>query len=126
MWPLTPFGTCIEPTNVGAAGHSCPFGHRCSGCEFLRTDPSFQPELAAYLVQLLADRERLVTAVLPLAEWARREAPPSVEEIEAVRRLVRANDEAVAALDDDDRAAVEETIATMRKERAALGTTFPG
>lgn len=120
-----PFGMCTEPTNVAAGGHSCPFRHRCSGCEYFRTDPSFQPELAAYLAQLLADRERLATAVPQLAEWARREAAPSVEEIDAVRRVVRANDEAVAALDDDDRAAVEAAIVTMRKQRAALGTTFP-
>lgn len=101
---------------------SCPFRHRCTGCEYFRTDPSYQPELSAYLTQLLTDRERL-TGVLPqLAEWARRDAVPSQEEIGAVRRLLRANDEALAALADNDRAAVEEAISTMRKQRAALNT----
>lgn len=120
-----PFGTCTEPTNVAADGRSCPFRHRCTGCEYFRTDPSYQPELSAYLTQLLTDRERL-TGVLPqLAEWARRDAVPSQEEIGAVRRLLRANDEALAALADNDRAAVEEAISTMRKQRAALNTTFP-
>lgn len=120
-----PFGICTEPTNVAADGGSCPFRHRCMGCEYFRTDPSFQPELSAYLTQLLVDRERLAGALPALADWARRDAAPSEEEIEAVRRLLRANDEALAALDDDDCAAVEHAISTMRKQRATLQTTFP-
>ncbi len=120
-----PFGICTEPTNVAAGGHSCPFRHRCSGCEYFRTDPSFQPELRGYLAQLLADRERLAAAVPQLAEWARREATPSVEEIDAVRRLVRTNDEAIATLDQQDRDAIEDAITTMRKHRATLDVTFP-
>jgi integrase len=120
-----PFGICTEPTNVAADGHSCPFRHRCTGCEYFRTDPSFQPELRAYLTQLLADRERLATAVPQLAEWARREATPSAHEIDAVRRLVRANDEAIAALDQQDRDAIQEAITTIRKHRATLNVTFP-
>ncbi|MGH8910829.1 MAG: hypothetical protein ACRD0K_31155, partial [Egibacteraceae bacterium] len=120
-----PFGICTEPTNVAADGRSCPFRHRCTGCEYFRTDPSFQPELSAYLAQLLADRERLAGALPQLAEWARRDAAPSEEEIDAVRRLLRANDEALAALDEDDRAAVEGAISAMRQQRATLGTTFP-
>jgi len=120
-----PFGTCTEPANVAAGGRSCPFRHRCTGCEYFRTDPSYQPELSAYLTRLLADRERLVGALPQLADWARRDAVPSDEEIDAVRRLLRANDEALAALDDNDRAAVEAAISTMRKQRAMLDATFP-
>ena len=120
-----PFGTCTEPTNVAADGQSCPFRHRCTGCEYFRTDPSYQPELSAYLAQLLADRERLAGALPQLAEWARRDAAPSDEEIDAVRRLLRANDEALATLDDDDRAALEAAMATIRKHRATLEVSFP-
>jgi integrase len=120
-----PFGVCTEPTNVAAGGHSCPFRHRCSGCEYFRTDPSFQPELRAYLAQLLADRERLAIALPALAEWARRDASPSDDEIDAVRRLVRANDQAVAALDERDRHAIDEAITVIRKHRATLDVTFP-
>ena len=119
-----PFGICTEPTNVAAGGHSCPFRHRCTGCEYFRTDPSFQPELRAYLTQLLADRERLATAVPQLAEWARREATPSGEEIDAVRRLLRANDDAVATLN-QDRHAIQDAITTIRKHRATLDVTCP-
>lgn len=120
-----PFGICTEPTNVAADGHSCPFRHRCMGCEHFRTDPSYQSELHAYLEKLLADRERLGATLPQLAEWARRQAAPSDEEIEAVGRLLRANSEALASLDDNDREAAEEAIATLRKDRAVLGATFP-
>lgn len=120
-----PFGICTEPTNVDAGGRSCPFRHRCFGCEHFRTDPSYQPELTAYLTRLLEDRERLAAAVPQLAEWARRDAVPSEEEIEAVRRLISANTKALAELSDDDRAAVEEAIATIRKDRANLAVSFP-
>src|SRR5450759_2057842 len=120
-----PFGICTEPANVDAGGHSCPFRHRCTGCEYFRTDPSYTPELRGYLAQLLTDRERLTTAVPALADWARRDAAPSEEEIDAVRRLLRANDEVITGLDEDDRAAVETAITTIRTQRAQLDVSFP-
>ncbi len=120
-----PFGICTEPTNVAAGGRSCPFRHRCLGCEHFRTDPSYQPELQAYLAKLLEDRERLSAALPELAEWARRAAAPSDEEIEAVRRLLRANQGLVAELDEADRDALEAAIATIRKDRANLAASFP-
>lgn len=120
-----PFGMCTEPTNVSAGGHSCPFRHRCTGCEYFRTDPSYTPELRTYLTGLLADRERLATAIPALADWARRDAAPSDAEIDAVRRLLRANDEVLTGLDDTDRTAVEAAIATIRSQRSQLAVTFP-
>ena len=120
-----PFGICTEPTNVTADGRSCPFRHRCLGCEHFRTDPSYQPELRGYLTQLLADRERLAAALPQLAEWARADAAPTPQEIEAVRRLILANDEVLAGLDADDRQAVDTAIATVRSSRATLDATFP-
>jgi hypothetical protein len=120
-----PFGICTEPTNVTAGGHSCPFRHRCTGCTYFRTDPSYTPELHAYLARLLTDRERLATAIPALADWARADAAPSDEEIDAVRRLLRANDEVLTALDAVDRAAVDEAITAIRTQRATLDITFP-
>ena len=120
-----PFGICTEPANVAAGGHSCPFRHRCTGCTYFRTDPSYTPELRGYLAQLLADRERIAAAIPALAEWARRDAAPSEEEIDAVRRLLRASDEVLAGLDDDDRAAIQAAIATIRTQRAQLAVSFP-
>ena len=120
-----PFGICTEPSNVSAGGRSCPFRHRCFGCEYFRTDPSYQPELRGYLAQLLADHERLAAAIPQLAEWARADAVPSGEEIEVVRRLLLTNQEVLAGLDAEDRQRVETAIATARASRAALDATFP-
>lgn len=60
-----------------------------------------------------------------LAEWARTDAIPSDEEINAVRRLMRANEEQLADLGPAERQRIGTTIATMRKERAVLVNPFP-
>ena len=120
-----PFGICTEPTNVAADGRSCPFRHRCVGCTYFRTDPSYQPELKAYLAKLVEDHERLAAAVPQLVEWAKRDAAPSEEEIEAVRNLIRSNDEILASLEDSDREHIESAISTVRKARASLIDSFP-
>jgi hypothetical protein len=62
---------CIEPHNVKALGSACPFSHQCLGCVHFRTDPSYLPDLYAYLEQLLDARERLNAAVPQLRDWAR-------------------------------------------------------
>jgi len=120
-----PFGICTEPRNVAADGRSCPFRHRCMGCTYFRTDPSYQPELRSYLAKLVEDHERFGAAVPQLAEWARSDATPSEEEIEAVRDLIRSNDEVLESLDSSERERVQSAISTLRKARASLTTTFP-
>jgi integrase len=120
-----PLGLCTEPSNVKARGHGCVYRYRCVGCEHFRTDPSNQAELREYLHQLLAGRERLAAAVPQLAEWARRDATPSDDEIAAVRALIRRNDQIIDELDPADRAAVLEAIATTRRLRAQLRITIP-
>ncbi|MGO9754924.1 MAG: tyrosine-type recombinase/integrase [Solirubrobacteraceae bacterium] len=120
-----PMGHCTEPSNVKAGGHSCPYRHRCFGCEHFRTDPSSQPELRDYLHKLLLDRERLAGAVPALADWALRDAAPSEQEITAVRALVRRNEELIEQLDPADRAAVIDAIAVTRRVRAQLATEIP-
>jgi hypothetical protein len=120
-----PFGICTEPANVAASGQSCPFRHRCLGCEYFRTDPSYQPELRACLARLLADAERFAAAAPQLAQWARPGAAPSPEEIKTLRRLILANEEVLAGLGEQDRRRAEDAIATARRGRAALDTTFP-
>ena len=60
-----------------------------------------------------------------LADWARRDATPSDEEIAALRQLIRRNDELIDAFDPADRAAVLEAIATTRRLRAQLRVTIP-
>lgn len=120
-----PLGLCTEPSNVKARGHGCEYRYRCIGCEHFRTDPSNQAELREYLHQLLASRERLAAAVPQLADWARREATPSDEEITALRQLIRRNEQIIDELEPADRAAVLEAIATTRRLRAQLKVTIP-
>jgi len=119
------FGHCTEPSNVRASGRACPFRFQCLGCTHFRTDPSYQPDLRSYLLALLKDRERLASAVPELEEWARADAIPSEEEIEAVRRLIHRNEELIAGLAPGDRAAVEEAVQVMRTSRAQLETAVP-
>ena len=120
-----PFGVCTEPSNVTAGGQSCPFRHRCLGCTYFRTDPSYQPELRGYLGELLADKERIAATGGELAGWARADAAPSEEEIAALRRLISANEQALVGLGDEERAPIQSAISTVRRARAALQTTFP-
>jgi integrase len=120
-----PFGICTEPTNVKAHGQACPFRHQCFGCTYFRSDPSFVPELRAYLTRLLADQERLRAAVPELEEWARNQAIPSAEETEALRRIIRRCEQLVADLPEDERAEVEQAIIVLRRVRAQLDTSIP-
>ena len=120
-----PMGHCTEPSNVKAGGHACPYRYQCLGCEHFRTDPASQPELRDYLHKLLLDRERLAGALPALADWARRDATPSEQEIDAVRALIRRNDELVDQLDAGDRAAVLDAIAVTRRVRAQLAASVP-
>jgi len=120
-----PLGQCTEPSNVKARGQGCAYRYRCVGCEHFRTDPSNQAELREYMHQLLAGRERLAAAVPQLADWARRDATPSDDEIQAVRSLVRRNEQIIEQLDPADRTAVLEAIATTRRLRAQLRVRIP-
>jgi hypothetical protein len=120
-----PFGICREPTNVKAHGQACPFRHQCFGCTHFRTDPSFLPELRAHLRRLLADEERLRAAAPELEEWARNPAIPSAEEIAAVRAIVDRCETLLAEVSEDERPAIEDAIAVLRRTRAQLDATVP-
>lgn len=120
-----PFGICTEPTNVKARGQGCPFRHQCFGCTYFRSDPSFLPELRAYLTRLLADTERLRSAVPELEDWARNSAIPSAEEIASLRRIIDRCEELVADLADGEKTEVEEAVAVLRRVRAQLDTSIP-
>ncbi|MFF8604082.1 tyrosine-type recombinase/integrase [Streptomyces sp. NPDC015232] len=119
-----PYGICVEPSNVKAGGHGCPFRFRCVGCDHFRTDPSYLPELRTYLDTLLRDRERLAAAT-DLDAWARTEATPSEEEIKRIRTLIRRVETDLGGLTDDEREQIKDATRTLRKTRAvSLG--MPG
>ncbi|MFD6798752.1 tyrosine-type recombinase/integrase [Streptomyces cyaneofuscatus] len=111
-----PFGICAEPSNVKAGGHACPFRFRCMGCDHFRTDPSYLPDLRAYLDTLLRDRERLAAAG-ELDDWARAEATPSEEEITRLRSLIRRVESDLEALTAEDREEIRRATAVLRKSR---------
>jgi hypothetical protein len=119
-----PFGTCTEPSNVKAGGHACPFRMRCLGCGHFRTDPSYLPELRAYLQTLLTDRERVLAAA-ELDEWARVEATPSTDEIGRLRTLIRRVEHSLDDLTDDDRQQITEAITVLRKTRQTVNLGMP-
>lgn len=50
-------------------------------------------------------------------EWAKREAMPSDEEIDRVRRLIRRVTEDLGSLTEQERGEIEEAVATVRKTR---------
>ena len=113
-----PLGHCVEPHNVNALGSACPFSHQCLGCVHFRTDPSYLPDLYAYLEQLLDARERLNAAVPQLLDWAREKAIPNDAEIKAVRNLIRSNEGLLGELDPVERRKLEELFAALRAARA--------
>ena len=120
-----PLGHCVEPHNVKTLGSGCPFSHQCLGCTHFRTDPSYLPELYAYLERLLEAQERLRAAVPELAEWARTKALPNDEEIQAVRRLIRANTAQLDELTAEDRRELNRLIQVLRAERARVDNVIP-
>jgi integrase len=121
----TPMGSCVEPSNVKAHGRACAYRHRCFGCAHFRTDVSHLPELRAYLNQLLVAREELADANPDIAEWARREAMPSDDEISTVRRLIDACDALVDKLPAGERQELNRHIETLRESRQHLVDAVP-
>ena len=83
-----PYGRCAEPSSVAAGGGVCPIRFRCAGCDHVRTDFSYLPDLTAYLDDLLPARERLAAAIDGVDDWARADATPAREEITRIRRLI--------------------------------------
>lgn len=120
-----PFGTCVEPSNVKAGGHSCPYRMRCLGCLHFRTDPSYLPELGEYLTQLLISRERLTAAEGILEPWARDSAMPSMEEIDRVRHLIRRCENELESLTEEEQAEINTCVAQVRTARAGTTQAVP-
>lgn len=120
-----PFGTCVEPSNVKAGGHSCPYRMRCLGCSHFRTDPSYLPELGEYLTQLLISREQLAAPGNALESWARDSAMPSMEEIDRVRYLIRRCENELESLTEDEQSQINTYIAQVRTARTGTAQAVP-
>ncbi|MGP3921456.1 hypothetical protein [Nonomuraea sp. 10N515B] len=113
------YGRCTEPSNVQAAGTSCPLRFRCVGCDHFSTDVSYLPDLEAYLADLLRSRERIL-ATSKADDWAKAEALPSQEEITRVRRLIHRVRQDLDDLSDDEREQINQAIAVVRKTRQVM------
>ena len=112
-----PFGKCSNPQNVAAEGYGCPIRHQCFGCASFGSDPSYLPEMRRRLLDLKAMRAR-IDAFDGAAEWAKRDARPSDEEIEALQHRIRAEEDKLARATPEQRALIEEASITLRKARA--------
>jgi integrase len=121
----TPYGSCVEPSNVAALGSACPFRLRCVGCKHFRTDLTHLAAMEKYLTDLLASRERILAASDELADWARQDALPSDEHIDRVRGLVRRMRQKIEKLPPRDAAEVRRIIASQTGDRRALDDLTP-
>jgi hypothetical protein len=113
-----PFGKCSNPQNVAAEGYGCPIRHQCFGCASFSSDPSYLPEMRRRLLDLKAIRAR-VDAFDGAAEWAKRDARPSDEEIDALQQRIRAEEDKLAHATPEQRALIDQASITLRKARAA-------
>lgn len=120
-----PYGLCVEPSNVRSHGRSCSFRYQCFGCSHFRTDPSYLPELRAYLTRRLADLEVLRAGSSDITPWAAESAMPRDEEIEAIRNLIRTCERELEEMTAKERAAVEQAINQMRRARRDLDQALP-
>ena len=109
-----PYGGCTEPSNVKAAGGSCPIRFQCAGCGFYRPDPSYLPALEEHIHSLQADRE--TARAMGAADYV---IANMSTEIDAFTRVVDTMRRRLADLDPEQRAEVEESSRILRRARAA-------
>jgi hypothetical protein len=112
-----PFGKCSNPQNVAAEGYGCPIRHQCFGCASFSSDPSYLPEMRRRLLDLKAIRAR-IDAFDGAAEWAKRDARPSGEEIDALQQRIRAEEDKLAHATPEQRGMIDQASITLRKARA--------
>jgi hypothetical protein len=109
-----PFGNCTEPSNVKASGEHCPIRFQCSGCDFYRPDPSFLPAIEDQIAKLRLERERAVT--VNAAEWVINNYD---DQIAAFKNIAAAMKALIENLPDEQRTALDEASAVLRRTRAA-------
>lgn len=112
-----PFGKCSNPQNVAAEGYGCPIRHQCFGCASFSSDPSYLPEMRRRLLDLKATRAR-VDAFRGATEWAKRDARPSDEEIDALDSRIRGEEDKLGHATEEQRTLITNASAVLRKARA--------
>lgn len=109
-----PWGNCTDPSNVKAGGHACPIRFRCSGCSMYRPDPSFLPGMHEHVTQLRASLS-MVEIAGSAAPWVLQSMR---EEIAGYDEIMQAMRTQIAALPAEERDAVDDASAALRKVRA--------
>jgi len=120
-----PYGSCVEPSNVAALGQACPYRMRCIGCKHFRTDLTHLAALEKYLTDLLAARERILACSDELADWAKREAMPSDEHIDRVRRVIGRMRQKIDSLPSEQAGEVRRILGSQANNRRELGDLAP-
>ncbi|MDQ0935072.1 tyrosine-type recombinase/integrase [Streptomyces turgidiscabies] len=108
-----PYGGCTEPSNVKAAGGSCPIRFQCAGCGFYRPDPSYLPAIEQHLNELRADRETALA--MDAAEFV---ITAFTAQITAYEQVTERMQRRLAALPAAQRQEIEEASTILRKARA--------
>jgi hypothetical protein len=109
----TPLGLCTEPSNVKAAGQSCPVRNKCGGCQFYRANLSHLPQIDAHIVALTAD----LAAAGDIAEpWIHQSLK---EEISSYKRMRTALLKEKSRLTPEDKAVIDEAVTLLQQIPAA-------
>jgi integrase len=109
-----PFGNCTEPSNVKSGGEHCPIRFQCSGCDFYRPDPSFLPAIEDQIAKLRLEREHAIA--VNAAEWVTQNYD---DQITAFKKIATAMKALIEDLHDQQRTALDEASAVLRRTRAA-------
>jgi hypothetical protein len=116
-----PFGKCSNPQNVAAEGRGCPIRHQCFGCASFSSDPSYPPEMRPARPQGVRGSTH---STGPL-EWAKRDARPSDEEIEALLGHIHTEEDKLAHATSEQRALIDNASATLRYRMTSRSCAEP-
>lgn len=109
-----PYGNCTEPSNVKAGGEHCPIRYQCAGCDFYRPDPSFLPAIEEQIAKLRVEREHALA--VNAAGWVLSNYD---DQISAFSRVTAAIIRLIDSLPEEQRNAINEAGAVMRRTRGA-------
>ncbi|MEY9490967.1 hypothetical protein RKD26_006846 [Streptomyces calvus] len=114
-----PYGGCTEPSNVKAAGGSCPIRFQCAGCGFYRPDPSYLLAIEQHINELRADRE--TAQAMEAAEFV---ITAFTAQISAFEQVTDRMQRRLAARPSAERQEIEEASTVLRKARAGRTHTL--
>ncbi|ALV42859.1 hypothetical protein AU252_18260 [Pseudarthrobacter sulfonivorans] len=115
----TPLGLCTEPSNVKAAGQSCPVRNKCGGCQYYRANLSHLPQIDAHIVALTAD---LIAAGDIAEPWVHQSLK---DEIASYKRMRTALLKEKSRLTPEDNALIDDAVTLLQEIPAAAPPPTP-